>query len=109
MLSGTFGLRDKRLRQPALIRENSWLAFEKEVYQTGKILTLLLVPREKGFITLEMFGFRDSQLSCVDCSFKKFPPAFIFRKLFPLCCSFPHVFVYASSEVISILKAKKAG
>lgn len=62
MLSSTFGIRDKKLRQPALVRENWWLTFEKKDYQAGKTLTLLPVLREKVCVTLEMFGFWDSQL-----------------------------------------------
>lgn len=62
MLSSTFGIRDKKLRQPALVRENWWLTFEKKDYQTGKALTLLPVLREKVCVTLEMFGFWDPQL-----------------------------------------------
>lgn len=72
VLSSTFGVRDKKLRQPALVRENWWLTFEKKDYQTGKTLILLPVLREKLCMTLEMFGFWDSQLPWVDCSSKIF-------------------------------------
>lgn len=72
VLSSTFGIRDKKLRLSALVRENWWLSFEKKDYQTGKTLILLPVLREKVCITLEMFGFWDSQLPWIDCSSKIF-------------------------------------
>lgn len=46
MLSSTFGIRDKKLRQPALVRENWWLTFEKKDYQAGK--TSYTAPSTEG-------------------------------------------------------------
>lgn len=72
VLSSIFGIRDKKLSQSALVRENWWLTFEKD-YQTGKTLIVLPVLGEKVCITLEVFGFWDSQLPWVDCNSKIFP------------------------------------